>query len=185
MLQITPQMRIFVAVQPVDFRNGIDGLVRLCKEVLDQDPFHGGLFVFRNRSATSVKALVYDGQGFWLCQMRAVTIIDGFAIKINEGNSAPRAGPSTGGLFSCPLFPITNDESKVAFYSSIGRGRRLHRRSAAWWPPPRARFDSRSGCIPGSRIGPSSDSRRNAGLASWQCPDSADKARNADRAGRR
>jgi len=26
MLQITPQMRIFVAVQPVDFRNGIDGL---------------------------------------------------------------------------------------------------------------------------------------------------------------
>ena len=70
MLQITPQMRIFVAVQPVDFRNGIDGLVRLCKEILRQDPFHGGVFVFRNRRATSVKVLVYDGQGFWLCQKR-------------------------------------------------------------------------------------------------------------------
>ncbi len=37
MLQITPQMRILVAVEPVDFRQGIDGLVRLCKEALGQD----------------------------------------------------------------------------------------------------------------------------------------------------
>jgi transposase len=70
MLQITPQMRILVAVEAVDFRNGIDGLVRLCKEVLRQDPFQGGVFVFRNRRATALKALVYDGQGFWLCHKR-------------------------------------------------------------------------------------------------------------------
>ena len=70
MLQITPQMRILVAVEAVDFRNGIDGLVRLCKEVLRQDPFQGGVFVFRNRRATALKALVYDGQGFWLCHKK-------------------------------------------------------------------------------------------------------------------
>src|SRR5579859_920942 len=70
MLQITPQMRILVAVQPVDFRNGIDGLVRLCKEVLRHDPFCGAVFVFRNRRASAVKVLVYDGQGYWLCQKR-------------------------------------------------------------------------------------------------------------------
>lgn len=70
MLQITPQMKILVAVQPVDFRNGIDGLVRLCKEALRQDPFQGGVFVFRNRRGTALKALVYDGQGFWLCHKR-------------------------------------------------------------------------------------------------------------------
>ena len=34
MLQITPQMRIFVAVQPVDFRNGIDGLAIVKLDVL-------------------------------------------------------------------------------------------------------------------------------------------------------
>jgi len=34
MLQITPQMRILVAIQPADFRCGIDGLARVCKEVL-------------------------------------------------------------------------------------------------------------------------------------------------------
>jgi transposase len=70
MIQITPQMRIAVAIQPADFRKGIDGLARVCKEVLKQDPFGGWVFVFRNRSATALKVLVYDGQGFWLCHKR-------------------------------------------------------------------------------------------------------------------
>ena len=70
MLQITPHMRIFVAVAPADFRRGIDGLARMCREVLESDPFSGAVFVFRNRRATAIKVLVYDGQGFWLCQKR-------------------------------------------------------------------------------------------------------------------
>ena len=70
MIQITAQMRILVAVEPADFRCGIDGLARLCRTVLDADPFSGAVFVFRNRRKTSVKILVYDGQGFWLCQKR-------------------------------------------------------------------------------------------------------------------
>ena len=73
MLQITPQMKILVAVDPADFRKGIDGLVRLCKESLQQDPFTGAVFVFRNRRSTAIKALVYDGQGFWLCHKRLST----------------------------------------------------------------------------------------------------------------
>jgi len=63
-------MRLLVAVAPVDFRCGIDGLARLCREVLSSDPFSGTVFVFRNRRATAVKLLTYDGQGFWLCQKR-------------------------------------------------------------------------------------------------------------------
>ena len=70
MIQITPQMRVVVAVEPADFRKGIDGLARVCKEVLKQDPFRGWVFVFRNRKATAVKILIYDGQGFWLCYKR-------------------------------------------------------------------------------------------------------------------
>jgi len=58
MIQITPQMRIVVAVDAVDFRRGIDGLARLCKEVLKADPFAGWLFVFRSRSGKSIKILV-------------------------------------------------------------------------------------------------------------------------------
>jgi len=70
MLAITPQMKILVALEPADFRKGIDGLARLCKESLGQDPFAGAVFVFRNRRGTAIKALVYDGQGFWLCHKR-------------------------------------------------------------------------------------------------------------------
>lgn len=51
MIQITPQMRMLVAIEPADFRKGIDGLARLCQETLKQDPLCGWVFVFRNRQA--------------------------------------------------------------------------------------------------------------------------------------
>lgn len=70
MIQATPQMRILVAVEPVDFRLGIDGLSRTCRAVLRTDAFSGTVFVFRNRRKTAIKILVYDGQGFWLCHKR-------------------------------------------------------------------------------------------------------------------
>jgi transposase len=70
MLQITPQMRILVALESVDGRKGIDGLVQLCREKLAADPFSGCLFLFRSRRATSIRVLAYDGQGFWLAQKR-------------------------------------------------------------------------------------------------------------------
>jgi transposase len=70
MIQITPQMRILIAVEPVDFRKGIDGLAGLCKRVMREDPFSGYVFVFINHKRTAIKILTYDGQGFWLCQKR-------------------------------------------------------------------------------------------------------------------
>jgi transposase len=69
-IQITPQMRILVAIDPVDGRKGIDSLARLCQEKLQADPFCGWLFLFRSRRGTSIRILVYDGQGFWLAQKR-------------------------------------------------------------------------------------------------------------------
>jgi len=73
MIQITPQMRVLVAIEPADFRRGIDGLARLCRERLAADPFSGSAYVFRNRRCTAVKILVYDGQGFWLAHKRFST----------------------------------------------------------------------------------------------------------------
>lgn len=70
MIQITPQMRIMLAVEPADFRKGIDGLAAVCRKLLKQDPFSGYVFVFRNKPGTALKVLIYDGQGFWLCQKR-------------------------------------------------------------------------------------------------------------------
>jgi len=70
MIQITPQMRILVAIEAVDGRKGIDSLAQLCQEKLQTDPFSGCLVFFRSRRGTSIRILVYDGQGFFLAQKR-------------------------------------------------------------------------------------------------------------------
>ena len=70
MIQLTPHMRIILAVEPADFRKGIDGLSQIAKRVLKSDPFSGYLFVFMNKRRTAIKLLLYDGQGFWLFQKR-------------------------------------------------------------------------------------------------------------------
>jgi transposase len=70
MIQITAQMRVLVAIEPVDGRKGIDSLARLCQDKLAEDPFSGCVFVFRSRSGTAIRLLSYDGQGYWLAQKR-------------------------------------------------------------------------------------------------------------------
>ena len=52
MIQITPQMRLLLAIEPVDFRKGIDGLVAVCRQKLATDPMTGALFIFANRHQT-------------------------------------------------------------------------------------------------------------------------------------
>jgi transposase len=69
-IQITPHLRILVAVEAVDGRKGIDSLAQVCREKLASDPFSGCLFIFRNRSARAIRILAYDGQGFWLATKR-------------------------------------------------------------------------------------------------------------------
>ena len=70
MIQLTPQMKILLAVEAMDGRKGIDSLARLCEEKLAADPFSGCVFIFRSRAGTAIRLLVYDGQGFWMAQKR-------------------------------------------------------------------------------------------------------------------
>lgn len=70
MLAITPQHKLFICVETIDFRKGIDTLVGYCESFLNQDPFSGRLFIFRNKAGSAIKILVYDKTGFWLCYKR-------------------------------------------------------------------------------------------------------------------
>jgi transposase len=70
MLSLTPTMPLLLAIEPTDFRKGIDSLAALCQQQLKQDPFSGTVFVFTNKNRTAIKALIYDGTGFWLCLKR-------------------------------------------------------------------------------------------------------------------
>ena len=62
--------KIWLAVEPVDMRRGIDGLSMVVQQSLEQAPCAGSAFVFCNRANNRIKVLLWDGTGVWLCQRR-------------------------------------------------------------------------------------------------------------------
>jgi transposase len=70
MIHLTNDTPISVATQPADFRKGIDGLVALCQQSLQQDSSSGTLFVFINRARTMIRILAYENNGYWLMTKR-------------------------------------------------------------------------------------------------------------------
>jgi len=70
MIMLTHQSVIQLGVESADFRKGIDGFVSLCKNQLLLEPRDGTIFVFINRARTMIRALSYDGTGYWLMTKR-------------------------------------------------------------------------------------------------------------------
>ena len=70
MILLTHQSPIMLGVAPSDFRRGIDGFVAQCRNTLEQDPSDGTIFIFINRARTMIRALSYDGTGYWLMTKR-------------------------------------------------------------------------------------------------------------------
>jgi transposase len=61
---------IWLAIEAVDMRIGIDGLATRVLQTLGKSPSDGSAFVFRNRRANRIKLLIWDATGVWLCQRR-------------------------------------------------------------------------------------------------------------------
>ena len=70
MILLTHQTPILLGVAPADFRKGIDGFVALCTATLGSAPRDGTVLVFTNRARTMLRALSYDGNGYWLMTKR-------------------------------------------------------------------------------------------------------------------
>jgi transposase len=62
-----------VAIEPVDFRKGIDGRAAVCRQRLGDNPLEGAVYGCRNRSGTSLQLLLYAGQGYWVMMKRLST----------------------------------------------------------------------------------------------------------------
>lgn len=62
--------QVWLAVEPVDMRLGIDGLSLKIQQALDRSPCDGTAYAFRNRRRNRIKLLVWDGTGVWLCHRR-------------------------------------------------------------------------------------------------------------------
>lgn len=70
MIQLTHESVILLGVAPADFRRGIDGFVSTVTLSLAQQPRSGAIFCFINRAGTMIRALSYDGTGYWLMTKR-------------------------------------------------------------------------------------------------------------------
>ena len=70
MIQLTPHMRIFAAIEPMDFRKRLDGTVGVCRSQYQRDPYDGSVYVFRNRRKTMIRLYCFDGLVEWGCDLR-------------------------------------------------------------------------------------------------------------------
>jgi transposase len=61
---------VWLVVEPMDMRQGIDGLSLKVQQALGRSPCDGSAYAFRNRSGNRIKLLVWDGTGVWLCVRR-------------------------------------------------------------------------------------------------------------------
>lgn len=70
MIRLTQESCIHVAIQPIDFRKQLDGLIAVCENQFKRSTRNGHWFVFINRTRTMIRALVYDHNGYWLATKR-------------------------------------------------------------------------------------------------------------------
>lgn len=81
------QIQVHLYGRPCDMRKSFDGLFALARNVLQQDPTSGRLFVFINRRGTQMKVLYFDRSGFciWAKRLEAGRFIgDWRAVRDRE-----------------------------------------------------------------------------------------------------
>ena len=68
---MTPQpSQVWLALEPVDMRLGIDGLSLRVQQALGRAPCDGSAYAFCNKRGNRIKLLIWDGSGVWLSQRR-------------------------------------------------------------------------------------------------------------------
>lgn len=78
------RMPIVIAVKPVDFRRGHDGLAATVQNELGLDPYSGLTVVFRSKRGDRIKILVWDGSGLVMTYKR-LEVGEFIWPRVNEG----------------------------------------------------------------------------------------------------
>ena len=58
--------RVYLCVNPVDFRKSFRGLAAIVEHEFGHNPFHGELYAFTNRHRNKIKCLFWERNGFVL-----------------------------------------------------------------------------------------------------------------------
>ena len=69
MLSLSPAVRVFVAVEPLDMRGSFDALAGAVRR-LGLDPVDGHLYLFLSKRRRLAKALWFDGSGWCVLAKR-------------------------------------------------------------------------------------------------------------------
>jgi transposase len=80
MFAVNRRTKIFVCKTATDMRASYDTLFAKARDILQQDPFSGHLFLFINNRRTSCKCLFYDSTGLVIISKR---LENGLFCKIN------------------------------------------------------------------------------------------------------
>lgn len=71
MIIFTENTSVYISITSIDFRCGISKVVSIVADVLDnKNPMSNTIFIFRNKKNSDIKALYYDGNGYWLLHKR-------------------------------------------------------------------------------------------------------------------
>lgn len=70
MFHMNKNLKVVLAVEPVDLRKSFNGLYAIARNELGEVPENGALFIFSNRTRTRIKVLCFDGTGCWVSVKR-------------------------------------------------------------------------------------------------------------------
>jgi len=68
MFHMNRNLKVVMAVDPIDLRKSFNGLYTIARSELGEVPENGALFIFSNR--TRIKVLCFDGTGCWVSVKR-------------------------------------------------------------------------------------------------------------------
>ena len=81
MLDLSKIENIYLAPGATDLRKSIDGCSNVVQYQMFLDPFSPSIFIFCNRTKTTIKVLEWDGNGFWLLYKRLEKVRFQFPIR--------------------------------------------------------------------------------------------------------
>ena len=81
--------RVYIACGYTDLRRGIDGLAAPVQQQFNLDPFTNTLFLFCGRRGDRIKALYWEGNGFFLLYKRLESSSFQWPRKESEAKALP------------------------------------------------------------------------------------------------
>jgi len=70
MFHMNQNLKVVLAVRPVDLRKSFGGLYAVAAQQLKESPEKGAMFVFGNKAHNRIKVLCFDGTGCWVSTKR-------------------------------------------------------------------------------------------------------------------